>query len=50
MKYVRATTGLSKLFYDNDTSIDIHVTIHNDEYQILSTIIDYKISYTKTLI
>ena len=45
-------TSLSKLFYDNNVNCNTHVVLinNNDQYQILSTIVDYKVSYTKTIL
>lgn len=42
--------SLSKLLSDNNIDCNIHVVIKNEEYQILSTIVDYQVSYTKTLV
>lgn len=43
-------TSISKLFYDNDVDCNLHIIIKSNEYQILSTIVDYKVNYTITLI
>ena len=37
--------SLSKLFVDNNEDINIHVVIKCEDYQMLSTIVDYKLSY-----
>jgi len=42
--------SLAKLFYDNEVSTNVHVIIKNNNYQVLSTIVDYKVSYTISLI
>ena len=42
--------SLSKLFYDNNIGSDIHIIIKNEDYQMISTIVDYKVSYIKSLI
>ena len=42
--------SLSKLFRDNDVDSNFHIIIKTNDYQILSTIVNYNISYTKTLI
>ena len=42
--------SLSKLLSDNDIEIDTHVIIKCEEYQLMATIVDYNISYTKSII
>lgn len=42
--------SLSKLLSDNKINVDVHIIIKCDNYQILSTIVDYQISYVKSLI
>ena len=42
--------SLSKLFKDNNIDSDIHVTIINNNFQIMSTIVNYQVSYTKSII
>ena len=43
-------SSLSKLLYDNDVDTNIHVIMKNDDYQIIATIVDYKVSYTISII
>ena len=42
--------SLAKIFYDNNENSDIHVIIESDNYQILSTIVNYQVSYTISFI
>lgn len=42
--------SLSKLLSDNDIDCNVHVIIKCEDYQLLSTIVDYQISYTKSII
>lgn len=42
--------SLSKLLSDNNININMHVIIKNQNYQLIATIVDYNISYVKTLI
>ena len=37
--------SLSKLLIDNNINLNMHVIIKGDNYQMLSTIVDYKVSY-----
>ena len=43
-------TSLAKLFYDNYINANIHIILRSKEYQILSTIVEYQVNYTITLI
>lgn len=42
--------SLSKLFYDNSINCNIHVILKGEGYQVLSTIVDYQVTYTKSII
>ena len=42
--------SLSKLFSDNSININTHLIIKNENYQILATIVDYQVTYTKSII
>lgn len=42
--------SVSKLFKDNNINSDIHVTITNKDFQIMATIVDYQVSYIKSII
>jgi hypothetical protein len=42
--------SISKLFYDNSIDCNIHIILKTNQFLILSTIIDYKVSYTTTTI
>ena len=42
---LRFLISLSKLLLDNNIKLNFHVVIQCDEYQMLSTIVDYKVSY-----
>lgn len=37
---------ITKLLYDEDITINVHVIINTKDYVMISTIVDYKISYT----
>lgn len=47
---LRFLVSLSKLLSDNKIDINMHVTIRCEEYQMLSTIVDYKVSYVTSQI
>ena len=42
--------SISRLFKEHEVNSNIHVTITNDNFQIMSTIVGYKVSYTKSII
>ena len=42
--------SLSKLLIDKNFNSDIHIIIRCREYQIIATIVDYRVSYIKSLI
>lgn len=42
--------AVAKLLSDNDITCDMHIIIKCKDYQIIATIVDYNISYTKSLI
>ena len=42
--------SLAKLMYDEKITLNVHVIIKCDGYQMISTIVDYNVSYTKSYI
>ena len=49
-KNIMFLSSISKLFYDNNVNCNIHIILQNSDYQIIATIVDYKVSYIKSLI
>ena len=42
--------SLAKLMYDEKITLNVHVIIKCDDYQMISTIVDYNVSYIKSYI
>ena len=47
---LRFLVSLSKIAHDSNTDVDMHIIIKAEDYQILSSIVDYQVSYIKSVI